>query len=217
MFKRKTPSLSLEAEQSDSGLGFRLSGELLQRILTWEAAIDREVFEEQLRTGQFRGRDLDSDHLAMMHRAKNEGRIIPYYGADSRSALVYHFSPAHDKCRVQATHTETKQQLELVATFDSEKAVLSQGRSPHLKFSFLPYFLADKLPAPWKPSRNQEMVYRITGKLWQTLRAWNNWNEPDAFSGRYHYQFAGTTLGLVAKVEDMLHSATIDVSDYDDW
>jgi hypothetical protein len=221
MLKRKTPSLSLEAEISSSGLGFRLSGELLQHISTWETAIDREVFEEQLRTGQFRGRDLDSDLLTIMRHAKNEGRIMPYYGAGgSRGVLVYHFSPAQDQCRVQATHEATNGQLEWVATFDSKAAVLSQGRPTHLKFSILPYLLpANKLPDAWKPGRDPEIVYHITGQSWEILRTWEHWNEQEAFAGRYRYEFGTVSLGpgFAAQVEDVLQSATIDVSDYDSW
>src|SRR4030095_4230117 len=76
-----TTQRDLELLKTEDVIGFRLSGALFQQISDWEYIFDEMVFKEQLAIGSFRGQfPVDESSLAVMRKAKEEGRILPYYG-----------------------------------------------------------------------------------------------------------------------------------------
>ncbi|MCA9976975.1 MAG: hypothetical protein KC413_14540, partial [Anaerolineales bacterium] len=112
--------MSIEVERGKNKIAFRLSAESFDYVSSWELSVDKTVFEEQLSTGMFRGSDLDRDVLTIMRQAKEEGRILPYYGVGgSRGACIYSFIPAENQCQLQVKHSATDNVLEISTSLEA--------------------------------------------------------------------------------------------------
>lgn len=186
--------MPITTQKSSGEIRFTVSGALCQHILDWERGIDERVFEEQLSTGLFRGQPLDDDHLRVMHRAKEQGHIMPYYGAGgNRGACTYSFRETDTGCTIEVENAETGDSAELEDTYDSSDE-----------------FEADK----------PNMEFRIDGQEYQNLRGWAYWSDKEALTPRYIYRFGRVSLGRLGytvKVEDTEANERIDATHYEDW
>ncbi len=174
---------------------FTISGELCQRIADWESTLDEQIFDEQLSTGLFRGRlPLDDDMLKVMKMAKEQGGIMPYYGAGgSRGACVYSLRVTKTGGIVKVEHSEADVSIEFEDTLSRPKE--SEAVTPI-------------------------MTFKIDEQEYKNLRRWKYWSGRDALTPRYIYQFGRVSLGRLGytvKVEDTATGNKIDVTDYEDW
>ncbi len=115
--------MPIAAQYLRNEIRFTISSELCQRISDWEFALDEEIFNEQLNTGLFRGRlPLDDDMLKVMRWAKEQGGIMPYYGAGgSRGACVYSLRVTDTGSVVKVEHTEAHASVEFEDTLSQAK------------------------------------------------------------------------------------------------
>ena len=186
--------MPITAQHLRGEIRFTISGELCQRIFDWESALDEQVFNEQLSTGLFRGRPLDDDMLKVMQRAKEQGGIMPYYGAGgSRGVCVYSLRVTDAGNVIKVEHSEAGASVEFEDT-------ISQPREPAVVTPI--------------------MMFKIDEQEYKNLRQWKYWADRDALTPRYIYRFGRVSLGRLGytvKVEDTSTSNKIDVTDYEDW
>jgi hypothetical protein len=215
------PKKDLEILKTPGVIGFRVSGKLFQQISDWEYVLDKLVFKEQLATGSFRGKcPVDESSLELMKQVEKEGGILPYYGVGgSRGVCEYYFSPTSDGFTVRVEHDVTEEFLNINISHEEIGGFVDREALPKLKHSSIPYLINTKLPEAWSKTPDNEIIFRIAGKEYQSLVEWENWVEAQAFSSRYVYRFGLVSLGpgYTVKIEDTETGTTIDVSDYWSW
>jgi len=188
--------MPITLQSSKAEIRLTLFGALCQRIVEWQLALDDLVFNEQLATGSFHGRyRVAGDLLRAMQLAKSKGRIMPYYGAGgSRGSCIY---------RLQRQETGYTVQVE--------------NTTVHKKSDFYDELSLSALTAPWP---TPAFMFKIDGKELRNLRAWGPWDEAQASSARYIYEFGEVSLGRLGytvKVTDLQTSERIDTTDYPEW
>jgi hypothetical protein len=160
----------------------------------WEAAIDKKVFDEQLQTGLFRGRPLDSTTLLLLQAAKERDQVTPYYGAGgSGGACMYSLRQTGAGYVVEAENVEIGD------------CVQFRDASGSVQVSVI---------------ADLQMVFRIDGQEFENLKRWIHWSDGEAFTSRYVYRFGRVSLGRLGytvRIEDTLTDNELDVTDYDDW
>lgn len=213
--------MNIEVQRGKNKIAFSLSAELFNYVSKWEYAVDKSVFEEQLSTGMFRGNGLDEDVLTIMRKAKEAGRVMPYYGAGgSRGACRYSFIPKENQCQLQVKHSATETVLEIFASLEVVKKGLFKGHISRFKFSPLPYFIApEDLPDAWQIEPDTQRYCPIMDDEYENLKKWEYWEETQALTGRYKYNFGAVSLGtgFTIEVQDAVTGNLIDVTHYDDW
>ena len=108
----------IQVYQSRKELSFRVAGELFQQVKQWTYSIDEKVFNNQLDTGRFRGRELDQDILEVMRRVKVDGGVMPYYGVGGSSGVCsYQFYLMPTQAKLTLVHQETKETTEFFASY----------------------------------------------------------------------------------------------------
>ena len=185
--------MPITLQSSKDEIRFTLFGALCQRIVEWQLALDEMVFNEQLTTGSFHGRyRVAGELLRAMQLAKSKGRVMPYYGAGgSRGSCVYRLQRQETGYNVHVENTTVHQKSDF---YDE----LSQER------------MTDPLPTP-------AFVFKIDGKELRNLRAWGHWDETQAASAKYVYEFGEVSLGRLGytiKVMDMQTNEQIDATEY---
>jgi hypothetical protein len=191
-------------------------------ISQWENSIDKIVFEEQLQTRQFQGRELDEDTLMVMRMAQKEGRIMPYYGAGGgRGACVYVFRPSSNHCELIVEHSPSRKTLELTAEIVSPQSPIVTTKSRQkFKYSILSYFIDEKvLPEEWQKGTDSQLICKITGKEYEKLQIWEHWIDGEAITPRYTFHFGTVSLGsgFTIRVEDSKSRQSLNATDYDSW
>ncbi len=212
----------IEVQKLDNELGFRVSGDLLPQIYTWERSMDRMVFEEQIATGSFRGKwSVDPVTRSLMKKAAQAGKVMPYYGAGGSSgACYYQFQVDRSQCHFQVQHTVTGEVFSVAVDISKPNTLLHLERQPEMQFSPLPYITDEELSHPWTGARNQQLVCKIAGQEYANLKAWPNWSDDLALTRQYCYQFGQVSIGATGfcvKVRDLETGTAIDVTDYDSW
>lgn len=185
--------MPITLQSSKTEIRFTLFGALCQRIFEWQLVLDEMVFNEQLATGSFRGRyRVAGDLLRAMQLAKLKGRIMPYYGTGgSRGSCVYRLQRHEASYLVQVENTTVHKKSDFYDELSLEA-------------------LTDPLPTP-------AFMFKIDGKELRNLRAWGQWDEAQASSARYIYEFGEVSLGRLGytvKVVDMQTGEQIDATDY---
>lgn len=190
--------MSIAMYHRKDGICFVVSGATCQRILDWEHALDKIVFDEQLTTGSFRGRyPVDDELQTVMLIAKAEGRIMPYYGAGgSRGSYVYTLQWTGARCIIKIENEIVEESIELAADAEvgADSAMLV--------------------------SEEPQLIFKINGKELENLRRWRCWYEDQASTSRYIYRFGQASigrLGYTIKVEDTKTGNAIDVTAYEEW
>ncbi|MCP4542184.1 MAG: hypothetical protein GY832_34105 [Chloroflexi bacterium] len=211
----------LEILKTQDAISFRLSGKLFQQISDWEFSIDEMVFKEQLQTGSFRGKyPVDGIILEVMKPVEKEGRILPYYGAGgSRGIGTYYFRSTSSGFAIQVEHTVTEEHLVINVSSEEIGTFINKETIPRFKYSPMPYLVDEKLPEEWSKIPDNEIIFRIAGKEYQSLAEWENWAKEQAFTSRYVYQFGLVSMGAgyTMAIEDTGTNSTINVTDYDSW
>lgn len=188
---RRTICRSLHKTHDE--IRFIVSGPLCQRIIEWERSIEERAFQEQLSTGLFRGQPLDEQQLELMHTARDEGRIMPYYGVGgSRGACT---------CSFRATDSGYSIEVENAETGDS-------------------ITLTDGAPLNVGEPDDPRMTFRIDGPEYQTVRTWAQWSDADALAPAYIYRFGRVSLGrwgYTVRVANTETGGWIDATRYADW
>ncbi|MDJ0553423.1 MAG: hypothetical protein QNJ68_03095 [Microcoleaceae cyanobacterium MO_207.B10] len=213
----------IEIQKLHNELGFRISGEIVKQIHSWEYSVDEKVFREQLETGFYKGRyPISPDIRMFMEMAEKKGKIMPYYGAGGSSgACTYKFQITNDFCCLfKVKHSLTGDVFELMLNSQIVDANTEIKRESEMQFSFLPYVTNEKLDKPWSGERHKQLVCKIFGQEYKNLKEWDNWVEEEALSSRYIYNFSQVSMGATGfsvKVEDTETDSIVDVTDYDDW
>lgn len=185
--------MSIITKQSRGGLSFIISGDVYERISEWSNSIDEGVFEEQLESELFRGRSMDPRLIKLMKHAKEQGSILPYYGAGgSRGCCKYTFRQTDAENLVCVLHTHTKESQEFLSVSGEIEEVMPDDR---------------------------KLIFAIDGKEYKILRSWKMWNKKEAMSSRYAYSFGIVSLGrgYTTKVKDNVSNSELDVTDYGSW
>jgi hypothetical protein len=199
-------------QQSQNEICFTIWGAICQDISDWEYSVDEMVFNEQLATGSFHGQfPIDDEIRAVMQLIKAKGQIMPYYGVGgSRGSCAYIIQRLNKGYLIHVENTTTKESTEFSRyTNDSQRE------------SLLPRFqtwLATNLRI--SEIAKPRFLLRINGKELQNLRAWSCWNESQALTARYVYEFGRVSLGRLGftiKVTYEQSNEQIDVTDYGDW
>jgi hypothetical protein len=184
--------MPVTAQKTVNGIVFTVSGTICQRISDWESALDKQVFNEQLKTGLFRGRPLDDDTLVMMRMVKEQGHIAPYYGVGgSRGSCAY--------------------TLKLMDTGNYGVRVENTFVGKSMEF----HEDADEPNAP-----TPRMLFKIDGQEYRNLCQWDCWIDKKALTSRYVYCFGRVSLGRLGytvKVGDTVTQNEVDVTEYADW
>jgi hypothetical protein len=180
-------------QSSKDEIRLTVFGAICQDISEWQTALDEMVFNEQLATGSFRGRyHVEGDLLRAMQVAKTQGRIMPYYGAGgSRGSCVY---------RLQRT--------------DGGYMVQVENTTVHKKSEFYDEL---GLPAMSDQPPTSSYTFKIDGKELRNLRAWEQWDEAQAGTARYQYEFGEVSLGRLGytvRVWDRQTGERLDATDY---
>jgi len=211
----------IEILKLSTELAFRVYGEKLEQIYQWDYAINKAVFEEQLETGSYKGFIISPGIKFLMEKAKECGKIMPYYGVGGSSgACIYTFQIQDSQCSLKVENCVTKDVLNLLLTIEEANSDSSFVRHPEIQFSIAPYIFDEELTHPWSGGRNQQLVCKIAGKEYQNLVTWKNWREEQSLTSQYAYSFGQVSLGptgLTVKVFDNQTEETIDITDYDDW
>lgn len=117
---------------------------------------------------------------------------MPYYGAGgSRGSCVYRLQRQATGYTVQVENTTVHQKSDFYDELSLEP-------------------LTDPVPTP-------AFMFKIDGKELRNLRAWEQWDETQASSARYIYEFGEVSLGRLGytvKVIDMQTNEQIDTTDY---
>lgn len=187
--------MPITLHSSKTEIRFTLFGALCQSIFEWQSALDELVFNEQLATGSFHGRyRVTGDLLRAMQLAKSKGRVMPYYGAGgSQGSCVYRLQRQEAGYTVHVENTTVHQKSDFYDELSQEA-------------------MTDPLPTP-------AFTFKIDGKELRNLRAWEQWDEAQASSARYIYEFGEVSLGRLGytvKVTDMHTHEQIDATDYEE-
>jgi|ERR1035437_4150085 hypothetical protein len=79
-----------KSSESKYFLCFSFSDTINKQIDDWQAALDKMVFDEQIKTGNFHGRfPIGDTRQLRMQEMHEKGIIRPYYGATSAHACTY--------------------------------------------------------------------------------------------------------------------------------
>lgn len=212
----------IEVKKSNTEIGFRVPSPIFQQTKDWEYKQDQIVFEEQLATGSFKGEfPVDDDTIMMMQMAKQQGKIMPYYGVcGSSGSSFYFFKIFTDKCRFQVTNSVTRASLYFDLAIKILPPHAKMERKPEMQFSFLPYATNETLEKPWNGERHEVLVCKIFDQEYENLKEWEHWEDKAALTARYIYRFAQVSMGatgFTVKVKDTLTGNKIDITDYDNW
>ncbi|TAE56402.1 MAG: hypothetical protein EAZ76_06785 [Nostocales cyanobacterium] len=209
-------------KNSNTEIAFIVPSDIFKQTKDWEYTQDRNVFEEQLATGSFKGKyPVKNYMIEIMKIAQQQGKIMPYYGAGGSSgACFYLFRFLTNKCRFQVTHSVTKKSLWFYLKFEILPPSIKIERKPEMQFSFLPYFTDEKLENPWNGERHKVLVCKIFDQEYENLKKWKYWKNTEALTTRYIYRFAQVSMsatGFSIKVRDTDTGNKIDITDYDNW
>ncbi len=187
-------------------------GAICKLISDWETSIDEMVFNEQIATGSFRGRfPVDDELCAIMQQMQAQGHIAPYYGVGgSRGACVYQLHRIGSGYSIHVKNTVALESTEFV---DPTAGVPREGLIPQIQT-----WIATKLSIG--EGVKPQLIFKINGKELQNLRAWAHWNERQAATSRYIYEFGRVAmghLGFTVQVTDTLNNEQINVTDYASW
>ncbi|MCL4299426.1 MAG: hypothetical protein KJ077_27065 [Anaerolineae bacterium] len=175
-------------------LCFSLSENIEKQIENWQAALDKIVFDEQMRLGSFRGRfPIDDTLRSLMERLQEKGIIQPYYGTTDARACIYTLQVTSPTCIIGVEHVVVGE----TASFEATVTVLQAEAS--------------------EVAQNHKRGFMIKEKEYQSLQKWEFWNKDDEFTSRYIYTFSPSTVGLGIRVTDTQTKEQIDISDYSDW
>ena len=183
-----------KSSESENVLCFSFSEKINKQIDDWQVALDKMVFDEQMKTGSFHGRfpigDTQQIRLQKMHE---KGIIRPYYGATSVNACTYSLQVILPTCIVGVEHEVANER----ASFEDTVEILQVDASVIV--------------------RNQKKGFIVTEKEYLALQEWKNWNAKDEFTSRYIYKFSPSSIGLAITVIDTQTKEQVDISDYGDW
>src|SRR5262249_31393202 len=99
--------------KSTDSITFALSADVHQKLEAWRAAQDAMVFQEQVRTGGFRGKQkLSADVWFLIKEMHKAGEIAPYYGA-SGGGYTYQFQCTSEVTIIRLTNGLTGEFLEV--------------------------------------------------------------------------------------------------------
>lgn len=206
------PQKTVQIQKSDTGVSFCVMGETFQQISRWEYSVDKKAFEEQLATGYTQaGLKIPDTFFEAMQRIQQRGEIQPYFGVGGgRGCFNHQFQVLFSGgCVVKVKHPEMKDTIEITLPQDKTK--------PLLKFLCFVYpSNPNHLDSCDKPHDN-ELLYKISGKEFQNLRAWGSWVEAQALTSRYVYTFGPTSLGVYVTVKDTETNDEINITDYSGW
>ncbi|MBD2092362.1 hypothetical protein H6F67_21160 [Microcoleus sp. FACHB-1515] len=169
---------------------FSFSAEVSDQIDRWQAVWDKIVFDEQVKTGSFRGRfQLDDFMLQLLRAKKEQGIIRPYYGASGGNPCLYKLQIKPSTCLIRVTHSvEENTEVEAAVTIlQAAASVVAQ---------------------------NHQRGLMIGEQEYCKLQQWRFWRPRDEFTGRYVYQFAPASIGLEIQVTDTRSQETIDITDW---
>jgi len=183
-----------ESTRANAVLRISFSEDLNNKICNWQLIQDKTVFDEQVRTGNFKGRfPIDEKRRVKMEKLKEEGIIKPYYGATSTNALTYSLQIIPPACIVSIEHELTEE----IISFKDAVDILQHDKS-----------ITDAI-------LNKEFV--INDNECNVLQKWENWNAKDEFTSRYIYKFSQGSIGVAITVIDTYTKEQIDISDYINW
>lgn len=143
-----------------------LSDNTKKQISDWQAAMDKLVFDEQIKTGSFRGFPAVSDawRLRIMETLKKlqkSGNTTPYYGA-SGGACSYLLQIIPPDCIVTVENVVVGERAsfkEVVEILEVDESVIAE--------------------------KQRTAFMAIPSKEYRTLQKWKNWSEKDEFTSRY--------------------------------
>jgi hypothetical protein len=211
----------IQAYQSRTQLSFRVIGGLFQQIKQWSYSIDEKVFNEQLATGRFRNWELEQDMLALMNHVKQQGGILPYYGAGGSSgACSYHFHLMPNECKLSIVHHEANEKAEFLTPYTKSTEAIQPQEERRFKFSPFPHFVEEKLPPAWSGQPPEALSCTIVGREFDSLSKWQEWVESLALTELYTYEFGEVSMGATGfaiKVHNLQTKNVIDITDYEDW
>lgn len=175
-------------------LRVEFSEDINRQIDEWQAALDKMVFDEQIKTGSFHGHfPIDDNRRSRMKGLLEKGISRPYYGAISAYACSYSLQVTPPTCVVGATHQVVMEKV----SYEDKVTILQTD--------------ASIMTHPYKKG------FVIHEKEYRTLQKWGNWNAKDEFTSRYIYNFSSTSIGLSITLIDTHTKEQIDISDYDNW
>lgn len=183
-----------KSSESKYFLCFSFSDTINKQIDDWQAALDKMVFDEQMKTGSFHGRfPIGDTRQLRMQEMHKKGIIRPYYGATSVNACTYSLQVTLPTCIVGVEHEVANERV----SFEDTVKILQTDAS-----------VID---------RNQKKGFMVTKQEYRTLRKWKNWNKKEEFTSRYIYKFSPSSIGLAITVIDTQTKEQVDISDYSDW
>jgi len=198
--------MPIKSIKDKSSIVFALSADVRQKLNTWRSAQDAMVFQEQVLTGEFRGKQkLSADVWLIVKEMHKAGEISPYYGA-SGGGYSYQLQITPDITTVHLYNSLTDEFFDVHEPSDIEIQTRISRRLRALLSTRSPVLV----PEEW-------MLFRISGREYTKLLVWPYWKDAVCFTSRYRYHFAGTALGMAVQVIDLTSDQDIDVTDYADW
>lgn len=183
-----------KSDGTNNVLCISLSEDLNEQIRKWKLIQDKAVFDEQVKTGNFKGHlPINDKQRLKMSKLQEKGIIKPYYGATSADACTYLLQIMPPACIVGVEHELTEKNI----SFEDAVEI----------------FQVDKLITDNK--LNNEFV--INDNQYNTLQKWKNWDSKDELTARYIYKFSPGSIGLAITVIDKQTKDEIDISDYSNW
>lgn len=182
---------------------FYMAEKLFDSVLKDVERLDMDVFNQQIKTGSYYGKLPVSDHqLSIMKKLAERGKYYPYFGATSMTGLNgYEIIFQINEIILQAKHVIAHKPIKVRIPKENFRINLEKWYQTSA---------LDNL-------KDGYLTLKIENKPYNKLVRWSNWNQKDAFSGRYSFFFAGTSLGKVIRVTDNQNQSTYDISDYDTW